>query len=66
MTDDEVTGDEPTRDEVELPEWLRPVKEAADAITVHELTRFMPPEGSDARRGAVLMLFFHRPCGLKP
>jgi len=46
--------------EVELPEWLRPVKDAADAITVHELTRFMPPEGSDARRGAVLMLFGER------
>jgi 8-oxo-dGTP pyrophosphatase MutT (NUDIX family) len=42
---------------IELPEWLRPVQEAADAITVHELTRFMPPEGTDARRGAVLMLF---------
>lgn len=40
-----------------LPEWLRPVKRAADEITVHELTRFMPPEDSDARRGAVLMLF---------
>lgn len=44
-------------DEVELPGWLHPVREAAAAITVHELTRFMPPEGSDARRGAVLMLF---------
>lgn len=43
--------------DVELPAWLRPVKEAADAITVDDLTRFMPPEGSDARRGAVLMLF---------
>ena len=44
-------------DGVELPEWLRPVQEAAQSITVHELTRFMPPEGADARRGAVLMLF---------
>ena len=44
-------------DGVDLPEWLRPVQEAADAITVDELTRFMPPEGTDARRGAVLMLF---------
>jgi 8-oxo-dGTP pyrophosphatase MutT (NUDIX family) len=42
---------------VELPKWLRPVQEAADSITVHELTRFMPPEGSEVRRGAVLMLF---------
>ncbi|HXH81147.1 CoA pyrophosphatase [Nocardioides sp.] len=40
-----------------LPGWLAPVAQGAEAITVHELTRFMPPEGSDARRGAVLMLF---------
>ena len=40
-----------------LPEWLQPVESGARSITVHDLTRFMPPEGSDARRGAVLMLF---------
>ncbi len=40
-----------------LPDWLRPVEEGARSITVHELTRFMPPEDSDPRRGAVLMLF---------
>ena len=40
-----------------LPAWLRPVATGARAITVHDLTRFMPPEDSDARRGAVLMLF---------
>lgn len=40
-----------------FPAWLQPVVEATQNITVHELTRFMPPEGSDARRGAVLMLF---------
>ena len=34
--------------------------EAADTISVHELTRFMPPEDSDARRGAVLMVFADR------
>ena len=44
-------------DGVELPDWLQPVQEAAELITVHELTRFMPPEGAEARRGAVLMLF---------
>jgi 8-oxo-dGTP pyrophosphatase MutT (NUDIX family) len=44
----------------QLPAWLQPVIEAASSITVHELTRFMPPEGSDARRGAVLMLFADR------
>lgn len=44
-----------------LPGWLTPVVEAAASITVHELTRFMPPEGNDARRGAVLMVFADRP-----
>ena len=43
-----------------LPGWLTPVVDAAASITVHELTRFMPPEGSDARRGAVLILFADR------
>ena len=43
-----------------LPAWLAPVVEAASTITVHELTRFMPPEDSDARRGAVLMVFADR------
>lgn len=47
-----------------LPTWLDPVIEATRSITVHELTRFQPPEGSDARRGAVLMLFADRPDAL--
>lgn len=47
----------------ELPEWLRPVEAAARSITVHDLTRFMPPEDSDARLGAVLMLFGEGPEG---
>ena len=46
-----------------LPRWLDPVVEAARTISVHELTRFMPPEGSDARRGAVLMVFADREPG---
>lgn len=40
-----------------IPQWLEPIREGAASITVHDLTRFMPPEGNDARRGAVLMLF---------
>ncbi len=32
-------------------------RRAPQAISVHDLTRFMPPEDSDPRRGAVLMLF---------
>jgi 8-oxo-dGTP pyrophosphatase MutT (NUDIX family) len=41
----------------DLPSWLRPVKEAAESITVDDLTRFAVPEGGDARRSAVLVLF---------
>ncbi|MDN5893127.1 MAG: CoA pyrophosphatase [Nocardioides sp.] len=40
-----------------IPDWLEPIRDGAKSITVHDLTRFMPPEGSEARRGAVLMLF---------
>ena len=39
------------------PDWLRPLEEGARSITVHDLTLFMPPEDSDPRRGAVLVLF---------
>ena len=39
------------------PEWLRPVEEGARSIAVGDLTRFLPPDDSDPRRGAVLMLF---------
>lgn len=40
-----------------IPPWLEPIREGAASITVDDLTRFMPPEGSDPRRGAVLVLF---------
>ena len=49
--------------DADLPEWLRPVEAGTRSITVHDLTRFMPPEGTDARRGAVLMLFGEGPQG---
>ncbi len=49
--------------ERELPEWLHPVEAGTRSITVHDLTRFMPPEDSDPRRGAVLMLFGEGPEG---
>ena len=47
----------------ELPDWLRPVEEAARSITVHDLTRWMPPEDSETRSSAVLMLFGEGPAG---
>jgi 8-oxo-dGTP pyrophosphatase MutT (NUDIX family) len=46
-----------------IPDWLVPVAEGANRITVHDLTRFMPPEDSDARQGAVLILFGEGPDG---
>ena len=46
-----------------LPDWLRPVEEAARSITVHDLTRFMPPEDEEPRASAVLMLFGEGPDG---
>ena len=47
----------------DLPDWLRPIAEGARAITADELTRFVPPPDTDARRGAVLMLFGEGPAG---
>lgn len=55
MTD---RGDRPA-----LPEWLEPVREGAERITVHDLTRYMPPEDFDGRTGAVLLLFGDGPDG---
>ncbi|MDF1603602.1 CoA pyrophosphatase [Nocardioides sp. YIM 152315] len=46
-----------------LPDWLRPVERAARQIQAEDLTRFVPPPGGDARRGAVLMLFGEGPHG---
>jgi 8-oxo-dGTP pyrophosphatase MutT (NUDIX family) len=46
-----------------LPDWLRPVEEAARSITVHELSRFMPPDDEEPRESAVLMLFGDGPDG---
>ena len=46
-----------------LPDWLRPVEAAARSISVHDLTRFMPPEDEETRVSAVLMLFGDGPQG---
>ncbi|WP_166135676.1 NUDIX hydrolase [Nocardioides ochotonae] len=40
-----------------LPAWLLPVHEAAQTIEGRYLTRFLPPDSDDVRRGAVLMLW---------
>lgn len=46
-----------------LPVWLEPVRSGALSITADELTRFVPPEGSEVREGAVLLLFGEGPAG---
>lgn len=40
-----------------IPDWLAPIKDGAEVISAEELTRFVPPKNSNARPGAVLMLF---------
>ena len=40
-----------------LPDWLVPVRDVAATVEGPQLTSFLPPAGTDARRGAVLMLF---------
>lgn len=47
----------------ELPDWLEPVRTGAAAISATDLTKFVPPPGGAARRGAVLMLFGEGPQG---
>jgi 8-oxo-dGTP pyrophosphatase MutT (NUDIX family) len=48
---------------VSLPDWLVPIRDGARSITAEEISRFVPPEGSGARKGAVLMLFGEGPQG---
>lgn len=40
-----------------LPDWLEPIRRGANTITADDISRFVPPAGSDTRKGAVLMLF---------
>jgi 8-oxo-dGTP pyrophosphatase MutT (NUDIX family) len=40
-----------------IPAWLEPVRAGAEAIPGAALSRFLPPDGSNPREGAVLMLF---------
>lgn len=44
----------------DFPRWLEPVIDAADEITVSDLTQFAPPEDGESRQGAVLMVFADR------
>jgi 8-oxo-dGTP pyrophosphatase MutT (NUDIX family) len=44
-------------DAPDLPSWLEPVRRAAGRIGAEDLTTFVPPDGSQTREGAVLLLF---------
>lgn len=46
-----------------IPDWLEPVRVGARTITADELSRYVPPEGSTPRQGAVLLLFGEGPAG---
>ena len=48
------------------PTGCEPIREGARTITAEDISRFVPPEGSGARKGAVLMLFGEGPAGSRP
>jgi len=48
---------------VSLPDWVVPIRDGTRSITAEEISRFVPPEGASARKGAVLMLFGEGPQG---
>lgn len=52
-----------TSPEPVIPAWMEPVRAATRSITAGELSRYVPPPGSDPREGAVLMLFGEGPEG---
>jgi 8-oxo-dGTP pyrophosphatase MutT (NUDIX family) len=47
----------------DLPEWMRPIRDGARTISGTDISQFLPPKDSDARPGAVLMLFGEGPDG---
>ena len=48
MTDGPVT---------DRPDWVEPLRVGVSTIRAEDISRFVPPEGSRTRKGAVLMLF---------
>lgn len=40
-----------------IPDWMVPIRDGARSITGEDITKWLVPEDSDARPGAVLMLF---------
>ncbi|MFE0462192.1 NUDIX hydrolase [Kitasatospora sp. NPDC058965] len=45
-----------------LPDWLLPVRQAAETVRPEQLSRFLPP-AEGGRHSAVLLLFGHGPDG---
>jgi 8-oxo-dGTP pyrophosphatase MutT (NUDIX family) len=50
-------------DDVSLPEWLEPVREAVRTMSADDLSAFVPPDDPPPREGAVLVLFGDGPEG---
>ncbi len=46
-----------------FPPWLEPIRRGAQSIQGEDLSMFLPPEGSETRQGAVLLLFGDGPDG---
>ena len=46
-----------------LPDWMEPIRRGATTISAEDISRFVPPEGTRTRKGAVLMLFGEGPAG---
>ena len=45
------------------PAWVEPLRRGVTTIRAEDISRFVPPEGSQTRKGAVLMLFGEGPDG---
>ena len=52
-----------TMDDVELPQWLEPVRGAVRSMKADDLSSFVPPDDPPPREGAVLVLFGDGPEG---
>ncbi|MDQ6687268.1 MAG: CoA pyrophosphatase [Actinomycetota bacterium] len=46
-----------------IPEWLAPIRGAAQLLRAEDISAFVPPDHGDHRAGAVLMLFGEGPAG---
>ena len=47
----------------ELPDWLRPLAQAARTVSAEDLSRFVPPDDGSGRASAVLITLTQTPAG---